>query len=140
MAGDEEVTLGEVYRLILGLQKDFRESAARSMSLQLWEVEKRSFEEKFASQGGEIAKLQSQIETAASAKDHEHKALNAAIMGVREESAREIKNLEVKNGEQAEVIRRNRVQQWFAIGIVILTAIIGVVSNLVTDALQGGGS
>lgn len=57
---DEDVTLGEVYRLIVSLQKDVREQSRSFMTLELWASEKRGLDDRDARKGIEIRDLKSE--------------------------------------------------------------------------------
>jgi C4-dicarboxylate-specific signal transduction histidine kinase len=127
MAGDEEMTVGELGRLVKGLAAEIREDRKSYLALAVWQVEKSNFEERFRNQGREIGELRTTLKTMETEKDAEHKALNIELAAVRKEGA-----------ERTEAARKARAQTWLAIGLSVLGVILAVGGNLVTNALIGG--
>lgn len=106
MVNDDNVTLGEVYRLVLSLQKDIRDHSSKYITVELWAAEKRAL-------------------------DGERQATNRELRDVKVDQER----LEGR----IEADKKTRVQQWFAIGLAGLAAVLSTAGSIaVTLATRGG--
>lgn len=140
MAGDEDITLGELSRLITGLRSDIVRMQETYVTARVWEVEKRAFEERHASMGREISQLRSRADAVEAAKDAEHKAFDRDLQAVKQAFAEKLAELQLADNAKAEQSRKGRAQTWLAIGLAAFAAILAVGGNLLTSALNGGGA
>lgn len=144
MTNDDEVTTGELRRLILGLRDDFREIPKSYLALQVWQVEKAALDERDRAKGREIGELRTKIEALKVAKETEHDAMELLIH--QETKAREaaVRDLEAANTRKAAEVTKEKAQRFFAIGLAILSAVLGIIGTVVgasvLAALNGGGA
>jgi hypothetical protein len=128
VAGDDEnVTLGELSRLIVGLRNDIVRMQETYVTAKVWEVEKRAFEDRHQAMGREIGGLRADIEKMKTEKQAEHKAFDLELDTIRADAA-----------AKTEQARKGRAQTWLAIGLATFAAILSIGGGLLTQALTGG--
>ena len=148
MAGDEDVTLGELGRRITDLAAEIRQMPTSYVSIRVWEVERAALEEQRRTMGREIAQLRTRIETMETEKDAEHKAFTVELARQEKEARIERERIEreSKHRDQAatdkaataaEQARKDRNRNWFAIGLVALAGVITLIVGLANSALGG---
>lgn len=135
MAEHEDVTLGEVYRLLLDLSKRLQQHTQDSMTIRLWEVEKRSFEDKMAGQGREIGELKSDIKSIKAAKESEHDLLEQKITSVQEAGKVEISALKEANLVKEDELRKERAKTWLSISLAILSIVGSIIAGITVGTL-----
>ena len=127
MAADDDVTIGELKRLFGTLREDFAKMHESFVTQRVWEVEKRSFEERHRTMGREIGELRTTIEKMEAEKRAEHKAFDLELDAIRADG--------VARTEEA---RKARARNWFAISLAGLSAILAFGGGLLSNALSGG--
>jgi hypothetical protein len=127
VAGDDDITLGELGRLIKGLSQQITDIPRNFLALQVWAVEKAALDEQRRGMGREIGELRAQIEKMKTEKQAEHKAFDLELDTIRAEAN--------SRGEQA---RKARAQVWLAIGLAALSALFGVGSSILSNIANGG--
>jgi hypothetical protein len=143
VSADDEVTTGELRRLILGLREDFREIPKAYLALAVWTVEKAAFDSAIKGLGREIGDLRAKYDQLKQAKESEHDAMELALH--QEVRAREsaVPDLEAALERKKAEVAKERAQRLFAIGLAILSAVLGIIGTVVgasvLAALNGGG-
>lgn len=128
---EDDVTTGELARLIKGIREDIRDMHRNFLAVQVWEVEKRAIEDARRTMGREIGELRNTLSTMEAEKEAEHKAIDLELKTIRKEGH-----------DRDESARRERARNWFAMGLAAFGVVLGIIGNVVvsglTAAIQGG--
>jgi hypothetical protein len=143
MTNDDEVTTGELRRLILSLKEDLKEIPKSYLALAVWQVEKAGMDAAQKGIGREIADLRSEHRQMKAAKEAEHDAFELALQHEKEARQAAVRDLESANARKDAETRKEKAQRFFAIGLAVLSAVLGIIGTVVgasvLAALNGGG-
>lgn len=111
---DRDVTLGEVYRLIIKLDERLDKFSSKFVPIELFHAAEKVHSDRYQALGRELAKE-------------------------REERKADVKELEGR----ADADKRTKSAQWFAISLAGLVALFGIISSVASNILlqniaQGG--
>jgi hypothetical protein len=144
MPNDDDVTLGELGRLIRGLDRKITDIPNNFLALQVWSVEKAAFERSINGLGREIGELRSEIRATKTEKSAEHDAFELALQQEKEARQAAVRDLEAANTRKEAEVRKERAQRLVAVGLAVLSAVLGIIGTVVgasvLAALNGGAA
>lgn len=142
MAGEEDVTLGEMSRRFDRFEKamldSMRELHTNFVTSVVWQAEKRIIEDQRTSLGREIADLKSTARTAHAEKVLEHKELHARIDTLRAENEKKERERIAAEAAAEDAIRKEKAKQVFTLVAAGFSAILSIGAAVVVAIIVNG--
>jgi septal ring factor EnvC (AmiA/AmiB activator) len=134
MAGDEDVTLGELARRFDRFERSITEGLANFqanfVTAQVWQAEKRILEDQRTSLGREIADLKSASRSGHAEKVLEHKELHLRIDNLTAELAKREREKAVAERAAEQAAAKEKAQRVFTLITAAVAAILSLASGI----------